>query len=276
MKKISLLTLLLLLFTGCASESRKQANSLVEAAQQALDAGLLEDATILADSLHHTFPKEIAARKAMEPIRKEAIDRICTRDMAYIDSLRPIKLQEISAMEKELFTRIENKEFADETLLRFKGFDGITAPSAPFLDVYIKEKEMKIQLISGCAAPGKGYGHTGFLVVDEKSGLEFRSDEIEYDGGVNYRFTDGGITYERITYPENNVLELAALLGSMETVSGKVKVQLLSPNGKAPSFTLSSAAIDAIKGCGRLILLKKEMEDMEKHYTRTQQRHASI
>ncbi|MDO4790731.1 MAG: hypothetical protein Q3998_07180 [Porphyromonas sp.] len=276
MKKISLFTLLLLLFAACSSESSKQANALVEEAKNALEAGQLEDATLLADSLHRSFPKEIESRKAVELIRKEAIDRICTRDIAYIDSLRPIKLEEISKLEEELFTRIENKEFADETLLRFKGFDGSSVSSAPFLDIYIKEKDMKIQLISGCASAGKGYGHVGFLIVDEKSGLEFRSDTIEYDGGVNYRFADGGVTYERITYPEQNALDLAALLGSMDMASGKIKVRLLSANNKAPSFVLSSKAMEAIKGCGRLILLQKELEEMEKHYTRTQQRHASI
>lgn len=267
-KSYLILSLLgLILASVACGGGNKAPKQLLEEASNALDSNLLELAVNLGDSLHKTYPKAIKERKEVEAIRKKAIEQICVRDIAYMDSVMTIYNHRKDSLLKADFVAERVKGYEEDGILRYKGYNPTSNPEAPYLDVYLKEQDKTLQIVSACA--GGSYNHYALMLSDDKSGLEFKSDTIPYDGGLNYRYKAGGKQFERITYPEDDAMRMGEFCTTV--MDAKLKVSLLR-DGRAITFNLPQKGLEAILNCYAVRSYDKQLHDMQKHYDVLQKR----
>ncbi len=148
------------------------------------------------DSLRAHFPKEFKALKEALSLMREIDLKEAGRNIAYCDSLMPIRLHESDSLkagftfEKDtLYEEIGNYIWRQQTIER----------NVQRCYVRCGVNENGEMYLASVFFGGKPIGHT-HIKVSTPDGLFAETAPIPYDGGVNYRFEDMGSTTEVVTY----------------------------------------------------------------------------
>jgi hypothetical protein len=148
------------------------------------------------DSIRILYPKEVKVlREALDLMRKVEWKE-AERNIIYCDSLLPIRREEVRkaaegfAFEKdslyeETGVYIPRRQTVERNVERSYIRSGVTEAGGMYLaSVYFGNHPIH---------------HTG-IRLSTTNGLSAGTASIPYDGGVNYRFEDGGNTSEIVTY----------------------------------------------------------------------------
>jgi hypothetical protein len=237
---ILLLFLLVVLISSCVSREERSAKILLTEAQDAYQQGHYDESLTLIDSLHRTYPGAVEARKVALRLQQLARSGSAREDSIAMTQLAGEGSARLDSLGQH-FTLTEYPDMPDENLLRYKGYDPASAtPQGNFLDAFIKGNG-ELRLVAGTAAP-KVQGVTYIRLTEAGSGTYVVSDTIPYDRALNYRFTAGGVTHERLTLS----LEASERLGAFVYHTPADVAIKASFGPKGQMFTLSKSAREAI------------------------------
>ena len=102
-KKINVLVLLTVfsvLLIGCKESEEEQAKSLLNQAERSYASGNLQEAQLLLDSLHESYPKLVSYRRSADTISWRIAVIESSRNCVYLDSMLVLKRQELQPMLK--------------------------------------------------------------------------------------------------------------------------------------------------------------------------------
>ncbi len=187
--------LLVLVLAGCNNQE-KEARASLENAKNMYEQNELFAAKNAIDTIRFHYPKQVKVLKeALELMRLVELKE-ADRNIAYCDSLIPIKQEELKELTKgfifekdTIYEEIGNYIWKQQTIER--------NVERNYVRCGVNEKgEMYLASVYFGSRP---INHTG-IKVSTKDGLFTETASIPYDGGLNYRFKDLGNTTEVVTY----------------------------------------------------------------------------
>ncbi|MDY3068518.1 MAG: hypothetical protein SOR57_02420 [Parabacteroides sp.] len=199
MKKYNLYTLSAITFamimSSCNGDAKK-AQERLDKAQSYYEQGDFFSARNEIDSVRALYPKEVDALKnALELMRKVDFKE-SERNLAYCDSLLPIRMQEVEDLKKGFvfekdsdYQEIGNYIWKQQTIER----------NVQRCYIRCGVDERGEMYLASVYFGGKPINHTG-IRLSAGGDLFAETASIPYDGGINYRFKDMGNTTEVVTY----------------------------------------------------------------------------
>jgi hypothetical protein len=218
MKKNFLSFAFSLLLLSC-SNSEQEAQTLLNDAKVKLENNDFEAAKKQIDSLRVAFPKEFKVLKEGLSLMRLIDIREQERNIAYCDSLLPIRINEVETLMKgfvfekdpaydDIGKYIWKQQTVERNLERCYLRAGVNENGEMYLaSVYYGKTPMK---------------HT-YVELVTKDGSTAKTLPIAYDGGNNYRFDDAGMKSEIVTYKDDQAVDAVKFIYSTP-VKERIKV----------------------------------------------------
>jgi hypothetical protein len=193
-----------LLLAACSSNTER-ASLLLEEARDLYETGRYNQAKLTIDSMRNTYPKEFdLIREGQQLMRRIDLEEN-RRNLAYADSLLDVRRHEADSIGKA-FTFEKEEGYEELGKYVYKGMGVERNVQRCYIRTDVDEYgRMNIASVYY----GKGnLEHTG-IRVEVKDGSNAETVAVPYDGGRNYRFEDGGMKTEVVTYnrdKENGVI----------------------------------------------------------------------
>lgn len=203
--------------TGCNGDE-KAAQTRLDNARSMYESNELFGAKNEIDSIRTLYPKEIKIlREGLELMRQVEM-REAERNIAFCDSLMPVKRQEVEELKKgfvfekdSVYEEIGNYIWKQQTVER--------NVKRCYVRCGVNEKG-EIYLASVYFG-GRPINHTG-IKLSTKDGQFAETTPIPYDGGLNYHFKDLGNTTEVVTYKAEKGINVAKFIYDNEKERIKV------------------------------------------------------
>lgn len=219
MKK-SIACLMLAAVLGGCNNSAKQAQERLDRARAYCENNEFFAARSEIDSIRALYPKEFDALKGALALMREVDYKEAERNIAYCDSLMPIRLHEADSLkagftfEKDtLYEEIGNYIWKQQTIER----------NVKRCYVRCGVNENGEMYLASVYFGGRPIDHTCIRLSVPNSGLFAETASIPYDGGVNYHFKDLGNTTEVVTYKEEKGLDAIKFI--YDNAKSRIKVE---------------------------------------------------
>jgi hypothetical protein len=209
------------------------------------------------DSIHIMFPREIAVRKQALTLMRHVERGECEQNIAYCDSVLPICISELPDLKKGFI--LEKNADYDE-IGRYVWNTMTVERNVERSYVRCGVNEDGEMYIASVYFGGSPINHTG-LHFSISSGTFAETPAIPYDGGLNYRFQDLGMTTEVVTYKGENCKTIANF---MMIVSEKERIKATYTGGKSFSLTLSDTDKKTIRATYELASVLSTIHAIEK------------
>lgn len=204
---ISWITLGLIALTACNNDAEKAAGRLA-AARAMYEQNEFFAAKNEIDSVRILYPKEVKALKEALLLMREVELKEAERNIAFCDSLLPLKQEEAEALKKgfvlekdSVYEEIGNYIWKQQTIER--------NIQRSYIRSGVNEKgEM---YLASVYYGGRPIDHTG-IRLSTKDDVFAETASIPYDGGVNYRFKDLGNITEVVTYKGEKGMDAIKLI----------------------------------------------------------------
>lgn len=228
MKRILMsVTLVAFLLVGCNGDE-KAAQARLDKARAMYENDELFGAKNEIDSIRTLYPKEVKVLRQGLTLTRLIEKREAERNIAYCDSLLPIKLEEVEDLKKgfvfekdTVYEEIGNYIWKQQTIERNL--------QRCYVRCGVSEKgEM---YLASVYYGGRSIEHTGIKlsVKNKEKGEQFATTaSIPYDGGLNYRFKDMGSTTEVVTYKGDHCVDAVKFI--YENASDRIKVEYTGGN----------------------------------------------
>lgn len=194
MKK-SIYILPIVLLASCSNDNRNAAEIYAQA-EQYYQAGDYENASIWIDSIESCYPKAFEVIRDGMVLQCRINQKTYEQDLIKTDSLYNAAQHELDAL-KAQFELTRDGEYQTERNYIYKHRLPPRTVSQSELRAQVTEKG-EFRLISIYHGTG-AINHTG-IRIELPDGSYGESATIAFDGAKNYRYTDGGMTTEMITY----------------------------------------------------------------------------
>ena len=276
MKRISILicsTLLSsILIVGCQSKAKKGAEQMIATADSLINIDALDNALEWLDSVKVVYPNEVESRrKALEKSRNIRLELSRRDSLASVERLSLLEAFTDSLYQQ--FRLIPAKDMPDENILRFRGYDPASkAPESPFIDAYIASNGT-LELIASASSTTQ-LNIVFIRISDRANDTYILSDTLQYDGGLNYRYSNLGRHYERLTFAGKRGMPLGQFV-ALAPDNSRLGVEFCNEKGKAMvRFDLNQEAKAAIANSYKYVAALEEMKDifisLNKHEKRLQ------
>lgn len=250
MKRTLFLSLCLVVLVACQPSDEQRAQSLVDHAQILVDSGNWRYARIVLDSLHVTYPREVAQRRAAKALSDSITYLEAQATLAYVDTLlSPLLGQADKLLKRFVYEKDEKYEEVGKYVHRLLSTNSNTARN--FIQAYVQDNRQTVV---------KSY-YYGNKAVNQNSVTLSASDETTIFRGSNYHFQDGS-HYEIMTLDNDNSLSLLNFVNTHAT--SRIRVE-----GNADSRTnnwvyyLNDKEKEALSDTYRLGWLMKDILRLE-------------
>lgn len=242
MKK-SILIFPLVLLASCSNNNRNAAEIYAQA-EQYYQAGDYKNASIWIDSIESCYPKAFDAIRDGMVLQCRINQKTYEQDLIKTDSLYNAAQHELDAL-KAQFELTRESEYQTERNYIYKRQRPPHTVSQSELRAQVTEKG-EFRLIS--IYHGKGaIKHTG-IRLELPDGSYSESATIAFDGAKNYRYTDGGMTTEMITYN----LQQCKAVANMAALADGNRLTVRYTGGKKYALPLNRNQQQAIAQTYRL------------------------
>ena len=252
-----------LLLLSC-SNSEQEAQTLLDAAKVNVENNELAAAKMQIDSLRAAFPKEFKVLKEGLSLMRLVEIKEQKRNIAYCDSLLPIRMKEAQLLMKG-FVFEKDPKYDDIGKYIYKQQTVERNVERCYLRAGVNEKgEMYLASVFYGKRP---MNHT-FVALATNDGTTVETMPIAYDGGNNYRFDDGGMKSEIVTYKGDQSVEAVKFIFSTPL---KERIKITYKGGSPYVIYLAAADRKAIRATYELAavladvtVLNKEIEKSSK------------
>ncbi len=257
MKKIFFISIVgLALFGGACSEKKSPAAEQYKKAEELYHQGDYAQAKVAIDSIEIIDPRAFdEIRAGMQLMRRVELS-INERNLAYVDSLLPIR----QASQKDLLSEFrlqKDEEYQEEGHYVYKKDRNAGSVNRSCLRIQVTE-DGQMQLMSVYSGATK-LDHES-VKVELPDGTFALTSVIPYDGANNYRFVNAGVTTEVVTYKGKEMRSVADLIYNSN--GAKIKV---SYEGKRPySFVLDNSTRNAISASYELSMVMFDIKQLQR------------
>lgn len=220
------------------------------------------------DSIRLLYPKEFKVLKEGLSLMRLVELKEAERNIAFCDSLIPIKSEEVEALKKgfvfekdTVYEEIGNYIWKQQTIER--------NVKRCYVRSGVNEKgEIYLASVFYGGAP---INHTG-IKVSTKDGSFAETAAIPYDGGLNYHFKDLGMTTEVVTYKGEKGIDAAKFISS----NLKEQVKLEYTGGKPYYINIADGDKKAIAATFSLATVLSDLENLQKEKDKATKRIAYL
>jgi hypothetical protein len=242
-----------LLLTACNGRE-KEAMAKLANAESMYERNDLIAAKSEIDSLRAWYPTEVKTLRAALELMRRIETKEAERDIAYCDSLLPIKQTELQeavkgfVFEKEPdYESIGNYTPLQQTVERNVGRSYIRSEANEQGEICLTSVYFGYRPIN----------HTG-VKLSVKGGLFAETSSIPYDGGINYRFKDEGNISEIVTYKGEHGIEAIQFISA----NAKERIKVDYTGGKPFGIYLGDADKKAIIATHRLACILHDVRHL--------------
>jgi len=252
-RNITLMVITTLLLAGCGKTKEAQAH--LAEAKHLYENQNFEAAKMMIDSIRINYPREIGVLKESLDLMRMVERSESERNIAYCDSLMPIKLEEAEKLKKGFileknaeYENIGNYIWQQQTVERNVERSYVRCGVDEKGEIYLTSVYFGSRVIN----------HTG-LKLSTSDGMYAETIPIPYDGGMNYRFKDLGNTTEVVTYKSEKCIDAVNFVCN---VGEKTRIKAEYTGGVAFSLYLSENDKQAIKATFDLAAVLSDIEAM--------------
>lgn len=194
--KILFLLVCTLLIVGCAPSDTERAQMLVQEAQALVDNGQWRQARIVMDSLHATYPREVAQRRIAKALGDSITYLEAQRTLAYADSMLPPLLEQSDKVLKQ-FKYEKDEQYEDKGRYVHRLLNTGSNTARNFLQAYVRDDRQTIV---------KSYYYGSHQVNQQHVTLSAQGEELRFSGS-NHAFEVEG-WHEIMTLEDESALQL--------------------------------------------------------------------
>lgn len=244
-----------LALTGCNNDEKK-AQVRLDNARNKFERNEFFAAKSEIDSIRLLYPKEFKVIREGLTLMRQVEQKEAQRNLAFCDSLIPIKQQELEELKKgfnfekdsaynEIGNYVSKQQTIERNIQRCYIRSGVNEKGEMYLaSVYFG---------------GKPINHTG-IKLSTTDGLFAETPAIPYDGGLNYHFKDLGNTTEVVTYQGAKCEEAVKFIYSNK--GERIKVEYTG--GKPYVLYIADADKKAIASTFELAMVLSDIEQLTK------------
>ncbi|WP_455497165.1 hypothetical protein [Coprobacter sp.] len=246
---------LLLLFGACTKKENRAAEQYQKAEElyQRGDYALAKNAI---DSISTIDPRAFDEIRAGMQLMRRVNLSINKRNLAYVDSLLPIRL----AFQKELLSKFalqKDEKYQENGNFVYKKDRNAGSVNRSCLRIQVTE-DGQMQLMSVYFGASK-LNHES-VKVELPDGTFALTSVVPYDGANNYRFVNAGNTTEVVTYKGKQMRSVADLVYNSKDARIKVSYE-----GKRPfSFVMDKNTKEAISASYELALVMADIKQLQR------------
>jgi hypothetical protein len=268
MKKLTIYGMgMILLFAGC-SNNEKEARARYEKAADLYERNDLFAARNEIDSIRLYYPGEVNVLKDAIELKRLVELKETERNIAYCDSLLPIRLEESGelnknfVMEKDtLYQDMGNYVWKQQTIER----------NTERSYIRCKVSEDGVMALESVYFGSRPLNHTG-IKVSVKDDLFAETASILYDGGQNYRFKDLGNTTEVVTYKGENAVDAIKFI----YVNAGERIKVEYTGGKAYTIYMADADKKALVATYNLAIVLSDLDTLRRERDKAIKRKAYL
>lgn len=240
-----------MLFTACQPSEEQRAATLVNDAKQLVDGGQWRQARIVLDSLHLTYPKQVAQRRLAKALEDSITYLEAQRTLAYVDTLLPPLLAQADQLIKR-FKYEKNEKYEDHGKYVHRLLSTGSNTSRNFIQAYVLDSRQTVV---------KSYYYGTYQVNQQTLRLTANGEETIFSGR-NHHFQDGA-HHEIMTFDEDNALALLNFINTHQ--NSKVRVEGI---GDKPTrnwvYYLNDKEKEALSDTYQLGFLMKDINQLER------------
>lgn len=250
MKKVLLGIVVAMAFVGCQPSAEECAKSLVDKAQVLVDEGQWRQARIVLDSLHVSYPKQVAQRRAAKALEDSITYLEAQRTLSYVDTLLPPLLEQSDQLIKR-FKYEKNEKYEDYGKYVHRLLATNSNTSRNFIQAYVLDNRKTVV---------KSYYYGNQRVNQQMVNLSANGEESNFVGR-NHHFEDGA-HHEIMSLDEDNALALLNFISTHH--NGRVRVE---GKGDKPTrnwvYYLNDQEKEALSDTYQLGWLMKDINRLE-------------
>lgn len=249
------IAMLCILVTSCTGASHKDAMLLVSQADSLTSQGDYTLALKLLDSVDNAYTADLEARKEVLEVRRKAQLVESQQVLAQLDSMAPL-LEDSIRQAAEPFIAEQNKVYDTPLLMTLPVLSKDRNPMVSYLRA--QTDTMGNLIFTSVYYGPKALNHDAIeLEAKGETGVAYKTAAVKYDGGLNYRFKDGGLFAELVTYPRKDAVELSDVIEKADTLNKPIQMTYYGSGAqtKVQSFTLSGPRVKALAQTVRLARL---------------------
>ena len=240
-----------MLFTACQPSEEQRAATLVNDAKQLVDGGQWRQARIVLDSLHLTYPKQVAQRRLAKALEDSITYLEAQRTLAYVDTLLPPLLAQADQLIKR-FKYEKNEKYEDHGKYVHRLLSTGSNTSRNFIQAYVLDSRQTVV---------KSYYYGTYQVNQQTLRLSANGEETAFSGR-NHHFQDGA-HHEIMTFDEDNALAVLNFINTHQ--NSKVRVEGI---GDKPTrnwvYYLNDKEKEALSDTYQLGFLMKDINQLER------------
>lgn len=254
MKNLAIgITLASLVLTGC-NNNEKAAQARLDNARSMYERSEFFAAKSEIDSIRILYPKEFDIIRKGLTLMRQVEQKEAERNLAFCDSLLPIKLQELDVLKKnfnlekdsaynEIGNYVSKQQTIEKNIQRCYIRSGVNEKGEMYL--------------ASVFYGGKPINHTG-IKLTTKNDLFAETPAIPYDGGLNYHFKDMGSTTEVVTYIGEKCKDVVELIYN----NPKERIRVEYTGGKPYVLYIADADKKAIAATYELAVVLSDIEKL--------------
>ena len=248
--KIVCFSLCALLLVACAPSDTEQAQVLVQQAQTLVNNGQWRQARIVLDSVHATYPREVAQRRLAKALGDSITYLEAQSTLAYADSMQPPLLEQSDKLLKQ-FKYEKETQYEDKGRYVHRLLHTNSNTARNFLQAYVRDDRQTIV---------KSYYYGSYQVNQQQVTLSAQGEEVHFSGS-NHAFEVEG-WHEIMTLEDENALQLLNFISAHH--SNRVRVH---GAGLKPTHTwvyyLNDKEKEALSATYQLGFLMKDIMRLE-------------
>lgn len=201
----------LIILPACQPTDEQRAAALVSEAQQLVDNGRWQQARLLLDSVHHTYPKQVSQRRLAKALSDSITCLEAQRTIAYSDSLLQVLLPQSDELMRQ-FKYEKSTQYEDHGRYVHRLLTTGSNTSRNFLQAYIRDDRRTIV---------KSY-YFGAAQVNQQAVSLLSEEEESRFYGANHSFQSEG-WHEIMTLEEDDALQLLNFISTHAAARIRVK-----------------------------------------------------
>ena len=248
--KIVYFSLCALLLVACAPSDTEQAQVLVQQAQTLVDNGQWRQARIVLDSVHATYPREVAQRRLAKALGDSITYLEAQSTLAYADTMLPPLLEQSDKLLKQFkYEKETQDEDKGRYVHRLLHTNSNTARN--FLQAYVRDDRQTIV---------KSYYYGSYQVNQQQVTLSAQGEEVRFSGS-NHAFEVEG-WHEIMTLEDENALQLLNFISAHHSDRVRVHGAGIKPN-HTWVYYLNDKEKEALSATYQLGFLMKDILRLE-------------
>ena len=248
--KIVYFSLCALLLVACAPSDTEQAQALVQQAQTLVDNGQWRQARIVLDSVHATYPREVAQRRLAKALGDSITYLEAQSTLAYADSMLPPLLEQSDKLLKQ-FKYEKDAQYEDNGRYVHRLLHTNSNTARNFLQAYVRDDRQTIV---------KSYYYGSYQVNQQQVTLSAQGEEVRFSGS-NHAFEVEG-WHEIMTLEDENALQLLNFISAHHSDRVRVHGAGIKPN-HTWVYYLNDKEKEALSATYQLGFLMKDILRLE-------------